>query len=586
MVVSSPDDGLRSGTARSQSFGASGWQGRAAAAVLTLALLSLLVRFVVLVQPRAMEFDQICTLLTASAHSWREYVAAVPADSQPPFSHVAARIGLLLPLPQSIGLHFVSALMTVLAAGCLFRLFQRRGAALAGACSAALFTSSRCVEYMFTLRPYAALMGVTALAVLVYDTYRTRRAACQKATLWPLALVIVLAASIHALSLVYVLLPILAGELLYLRETRRIDVRLLVAVGLASTAFVFDFALARLIQTHYMRLVPMSARTPGLPTLAKLYEVLTIPVERRWQLLLLAGVTGASLALWWRRRAGARERVHGAADPVFPLIAAGSIYVAGCFAFLMGAANHYFFTRYASPVFLCGPLLLGYLCALPVWRRFSLVLLGLAAILLLLPAPAFWSFVKEEPHRSPRESDAALFAFGDVIASPLAFPTLWWYATPAERQRLHLVTDPDRYRTIPDGIPEVVLQRFAAAGVFAVSTHAMVRLSPGPRGAACVACALWRYVAACGACAAGIRLCRGRKLVPIELSAASLHAALSGCKSTVLTRLQPSQRRRLRTLGSGAGAVRGCCWTSYFSVTGTRDVRCACTMNRFGAAPM
>lgn len=439
----------------------SAWQNRTAMIGVALLLLSLGVRYTILVQSRVMEFDQICTLLTAKAHSWHAYLSAVPADSQPPFSHVAARIGLALPVPASIGIHLVSACMTALAAVCLFRIFQQRGAPLAGLCGAAMFTSSRCVEYMFTIRPYAALMGVSALSLLVYDTYRIRRATNRSATLWPLSLVIVFAATIHALSLVYVLLPIFTGELLYWVQARRIDGRLLSAVGLASTAFIFDFTLARQIQARYMSLVPLSARTPGLPTVSKLLEVLKIPIERRWQGLLLAVVLGISIYLWRTWRARSDESHPAKTEALYPLLAALALYFAGALAFCLGALNHYFFPRYASPVFLCGALLLGGALSTAAWRRFPGFPIAVSAVLFLLPMGA----LRDAAHHSPGAENAELFRHGSIVASPLAFPTIWWYATPEERAHMQIVTDPDRYRTVPDGIPEVVLRQFAAAGV-------------------------------------------------------------------------------------------------------------------------
>ena len=458
---------------------ASLWQDRVGIIGLAFLLLSLGVRYTVFVQPRAMEFDQICTLLTAEARSWRAYMAAVPADSQPPFSHIAARFGLLLPLPESIGVHLVSALATALAAVCLFRLFQRRGAPLAELCGAALFTSSRGVEYMYTIRPYAALMAVSAVSLLVYDSYRRQRAQGSRATLWPLAWVIAVAAAIHALSLLYVLLPIIAGELLYWSRTRIVDKRLLTAVGLASTAFLSDFILARQIQTHYMRLVPLSARTPGLPTAAKLVEVMTIPVERRWQMLLLTVVLGGSLVLWHRHQSTSKRNPLEGSDLLYPLLAAAGLYVAAIVAFCMGALNHYFFTRYASPAYLCGALLLSIALSTTPWKNYPAVPLAISAVLLSLPLLSLRAFLRDQAGRSPRENNAAVFQYGDIVASPLAYPTIWWYATPQERNHMRIVTDPDRYRTIPDGIPEAVLQRFAAAGVLPFPLTPYQELHPG-----------------------------------------------------------------------------------------------------------
>ncbi len=450
---------------KAPSSGAPVWQRRGAWVGLAVLLVFLGARFTILVQPRAMEFDQISTVLTAEAPSWHAYLAAVPADSQPPFSHVAARLGLLLPLPQAVGVHAVSALAMMMAVLCLFLLFERRGAPLAGLCSAALLTASRGVEFMFTIRPYAALMAVSAASLLFYDTYRNRRAAGIRTSLWPLALTIVFAATIHALSLLYTLVPIVAGELLYWYRTRRADKRLLLAVALSATAFGFDFILAHQIQARYMSLVPMSARTPGLPTLAKLLEVLAIPVERRWQAILLAVVAGLSL-LMKRRSAGQQWAENEAGrDLEFPLLAALALYAAAVLAFAAGAANHYFFPRYASPTYLCAPLLLGVGLAAAAWRRLPAVQFGIAVLLIVLPLSALRRFLKEDPRVSPTEANAAIFTHDEVIASPLAFPTLWWYARPEERKRLRMITDADGYRTIPDGIPEVVLQRFVVAGV-------------------------------------------------------------------------------------------------------------------------
>ncbi|WP_419806547.1 hypothetical protein [Terriglobus sp.] len=453
------------------------WQNRAGVIGLGLLLLSLGLRYTILVQPRAMEFDQISTLIAATARTWHAYLAAVPIDSQPPFSHLAARIGLSLPLPEAIGVHMVSALVTALAAVCIFRLFQRRAAPLAGLCGAALFTASRCVEFMFTVRPYAALMAITALGVLVYDTYRIRRAAGRPAPLWPLALVLLLSATIHALSLVYVCMPIVTGELLHWHQTRRVDTRLLVAVGLASPAFLFDFALARYIATHYMSQVPLSARTPALPAVAKLYEVMAYPVERRWQTVLFALVLAGTVFLW--RNSHVTGDSSSTPDLLFPFLAAAAVYFAAILAFCIGVANHYFFTRYASPVFVAGALLFGALLSTSPWQRFPAVPLAIAAVLLVLPLPALVTFVRNGPHTSPQAEYAAIFQHGDVVASPIVYPTLWWYATPQERTHLRMVTDPDHYRTVPDGISEAVLRWFARAGVLPFPLTSYRDLHPG-----------------------------------------------------------------------------------------------------------
>ena len=189
------------------------------------------------------------------------------------------------------------------------------------------------------------------------------------------------------------------------------------------------------------------------------------PAERRWQVSLLASLL--LFVLLGRRRSNTgspRGRVRGA-DLGYPLAAAMSLYLAGMVGFAMGVANHYFFTRYASPVFLSGALLLGVLLSTATAQRYALVPVAIAAGLLMLPGLKLRAFLRGESGYSPREESAAVLRLGDVIASPLAYLPLWWYATPEERTRMRALTDPVLYRTIPDGLPEAVLRSFDQAGV-------------------------------------------------------------------------------------------------------------------------
>ncbi len=495
------------------------WQTRLAHLGFALLLLSLTLRFLLIVRHRTIDFDQFCTLVTARAHTWHTWVVAVVNDSQP-LSDVLVRISLALPFPQAISLHLFSFLAIALAALCLFRLFSRRGAHLAGLCAAAYFTSSRCVEFMLTLRPYALLMAVSALSVLVYDTYSTRRSASspgpdhrrttsRPATLWPLALVIVLGATVHALGMVYVLAPIAAGELLHWRTARRSgtyrpDTRLLRAVALASTAFVFDFALAHQVQQRLTARIPLAAKRPNLPTLAKLHELLTWPFERQWQVALFVLVLAATLVLWRRSSNSAINagsglvetqspaEKHPTSSPTsragnvpsfaYPLAAAAALWAAALLAFTMGLANHYFFTRYAAPVFIAAALLLGSALSLTPWRKLPAVPLLLAAALLLLPLPKLRSTLRAESG-SPQQQLAdfpALFHNGEIFASPLAMPVLWWYSTPEQRPHLHLLTDPALSLTTADALPENLLRNFAADAILPFALTPYSTFHPGP----------------------------------------------------------------------------------------------------------
>jgi hypothetical protein len=244
-------------------------------------------------------YDESLTVRFSRLASLGELWAALRAGVEftPPVIYVATKIARTLPGPETLTARLPGLTGYVLLTVALFVFLNRRiGAWFALASVALLPLADYTVRYAIEARAYMLLLGVSAVALLLWQTLTERRSILAS---------IGLTASVATALLLHVwavLLPLalLVGELVDLARTRAVRWRTVIALAAASPALAIYPILLRASKTVVF------GGPAYEPTLDKLYTAFRSGVPRP---RVVVGVFVAALAArWWSGR-----RVSGSA---------------------------------------------------------------------------------------------------------------------------------------------------------------------------------------------------------------------------------------------------------------------------------
>jgi hypothetical protein len=389
--------------------------------------------------------DELYTYYIAHLPTMRDVWAALMSrgEQTPPLFYVITRLSLrvfgennlALRLPEMLG--FWAMLV------CLFVFVARRASPLPALCAMVLPLVSIAYHFAFDARPYALVLGFSAIALLCWQTV----AAGRLRALGLAALTLSLAAtfSTHYYGIM-VMLPLALGELVRTVNRRRVDVAVWAAFTFALVPLVWQLPLIR-AGTAYAGAFWAQPQWVNVPDFYSylLYPML-VPLAA---IVVLAGI---DRMINVRREDLAGSRVS---PPVHEIAAAcGFIVIPIVCVVLAKVATGAFTNRYALPAIVGFAVLGGFTAAVAFTSRARM---GLVALMCLV---GWYGLSQTRELRDPTSFSmpirtADLEASIDllrsdperqlplVVADPHNFTILSHYAPPDVRPRLVYLADPN-----------------------------------------------------------------------------------------------------------------------------------------------
>ncbi len=407
-------------------------------------------------------FDEFFTYFLSKISPVSEMLKALPADSQPPLQYLIARLFLHLPGPLEVVLRLPDLIAYVAAGLLVYRIVRRHGEAAQAMFAAVLFWGGVLEQTQaITARPYALLMGFTALAFASWQVASER----QWGRFWPLCGVSLgLSGAIlsHHFGVIDTGLFLAVGEALRAIQRRRIDCPMLMAIGAGLLPLAITLPLAR--QSHVLLGNPLLNdphfwNKPNLGMLA--YYIVTAPPALLAILLLLAVISPAYHRPGRPEEAAISVPAHewGAAAALLlmmPVVLAVAI-----------AGTGYFQPKYAITTTIGVAVLAGWgLPRVVPFRPRGFRLLAAAAVIFVL-ATEIWTVTMHFAHPTAGNSpaQAAISPLlkdappGQliVVANAYEYAPEWWYANAAIRSRLIYLFDLPYAERQRDFLPELSL---------------------------------------------------------------------------------------------------------------------------------
>ncbi len=284
-------------------------------------------------------YDESLTVRLSRLGSMGELWRAVTAGFEftPPLIYLATKITRLLPGPETLTARIPGLAGFVLLAMCLFIFLRRRlGSWFALASVALLPLADYTVRYAIEARAYMLLLGVSAVALVCWQS-----AAAGRSRLAPLGLALSVATAL-LLHVWAILLPfaLVVGEAVEFVRWRRIRWRVIAALLAATPALAIHPILLRASKTVIF------GGAAYEPTLDKLYTAWRSDVPR--PRVVAAMFVAVALAVWWSRRRGSEPAERPSGLDAAELAAIAALLVSPLVPFVYAELNAgAFMTRYA-----------------------------------------------------------------------------------------------------------------------------------------------------------------------------------------------------------------------------------------------
>jgi hypothetical protein len=408
-------------------------------------------------------FDEICTYLVSSTPTLRDMFRAIPLDGNPPLYFLLARLCLHFPIRAELALRIPSILATDATVMLLF-LFVRRNARFALALLAAsAFLASGFGLYSSTeARPYALLMCLTAACICSWQcAARGRR---RKLALCGIAASVAGAILSHHYGVIYAGFPLFAGEMVRLKQRRRLDLPIIVAAIVGAATLLITFPIMLHGQSELLTALKHDAAFWTRPQFRfLLFYSRALPPGQFIALLMFgipALIAGAVIAeKYWNVGKWAEARIPIHKEDLFAGIALFLILPVMLIVTKLGTG--YFATRYAVGSSLGVSIILGILLSYSKFRtwKFEAFIYGGVVYCLFL---AYGVLLPQRVDPKGQVRSDPLFLSSPpgeeiVMSDALLYLPTWWYSTPAVRNRLHYLSDLSYAVKQRDFIPEYSL---------------------------------------------------------------------------------------------------------------------------------
>jgi hypothetical protein len=389
------------------------------------------------------------------------FVAAGP-DGQPPLLYLVTR-GVLHFLPYSEFVLRLPALLCMLLALVAFYLFVRRFCpAVVALLGVSAFITPEIISYGEEARPYAFMVGFTALLLLCWQ----RAADEDRPPLWLAG--VALSTGCLILSQPYGCFyvgPVLVAEVFRSRVRRRLDWGMITALAIGLTAIGITLWSAHATRLALFTGLPKSGIPFARPKRFDVANGLFHELGKYGFLLLCIGL--AALPLGLQRPSNSSDSDENSVlyrSSVTAIIATvlmcPLIWIFAC------VTTHYFWERYvlASTIGVIGGITL-LLARIPQRQIVA------AGLLIAIPIPLLYHAVHKNAQRLP-EMDAMLLKIPAgtqriVYGDALDYPVVWHYAPPELRARLVALRDRQRLMSYSiDWMPDITLDAHAERGTY------------------------------------------------------------------------------------------------------------------------
>ena len=252
---------------------------------------------------RSLWSDELATLFVSSQPTFRGMMRVMPADGNPPLYFLLVRLCLHLPLNTELAVRLPSVLAFP-ATGLAVFLFVRRITLFRfGMLSMSTFMGSQIGgRYAVEGRAYSLLLLFTATLLCLWQSAKTpndRRWALPGIVLCTSGAILT-----HQYGVIYATLPIVSGEITRWISRKKVDVAVLVCLGLGSLTILATYPPMLRAQSLLLTAIRSAAVFSLRPTAGNLGSY-----EEMWPLL--SPILVACLVLAWIIVAGALLSAQG-----------------------------------------------------------------------------------------------------------------------------------------------------------------------------------------------------------------------------------------------------------------------------------
>jgi hypothetical protein len=366
------------------------------------------------------------------------------ADGQPPFFFALEKLFSYLPYAAEISLRIPSMAAFCVALVCIFVFVRRRNDELTAlVCAATLFLSAMLWVYAIEARPYALMTAATAAALMCYQRAGSRL----WAALFGLSLTFGVAIHYYA---VFVVAAFVLAEFVFVIKERSIRAAVWIAFAVSAVPLLISWRLIEAVKKLY------GAHFWGVPTFHNLFATYAISYDTtRLGPVLCITLIGLSVGALFLPDSG--SDTEGNSTPICcertAVLAIAALPVIECAAAKITSGGYA--ARYALPLTLAVPATCGYYLAYFRAKNLNRVLIAVPLIAIValgvLREGYFWRD-RIIHHTKPTFSAERVEEFVEshaksglpiAVSSPLEYFQLFYYASPAWRDRFVYLVDSD-----------------------------------------------------------------------------------------------------------------------------------------------
>jgi hypothetical protein len=413
---------------------------------------------------RTFWFDELSTLLVSSTPTLREMSHAIPVDGNPPLYFLLARLCLHFPIQTEIALRLPSIAALDIAALMVFLFVRRNSRACFAFFAMSIFLGSSFGLFAaLEARAYALLLCFTSIAIYCWQS--AVRGQRRRLALFGITAAMVGAIFSHHYGVIYVFLPLVAGECVRIWRGHRIDYPVFAAMMLGAVSTVITFPPMLHGQAGLLHAVKQSQNFWSRPNLGSLLiYAYTIPKPIPVIVCVVLAL-GALLRYGIFRKNWKPEREIKQAPLVRTedsAVGAMLVLILPIMLIVTKIGTGYFWERYAIGA------ALGIAIVSGLWSAYlSERVLMIGA---LIPSGIMWGFsvallnfwlVGPSQGNAGVQSDplflSAIAREPTVVADAVIFLPTWWYSDSGTRVRMHYLSDLSYAIRQPDFIPEYTL---------------------------------------------------------------------------------------------------------------------------------
>jgi hypothetical protein len=408
-------------------------------------------------------YDELSTMIVTSAPTLREMLRAIPSDGNPPLYFLLARLCLRLPIRSEIALRLPSIAAINITALMVYLFVRRNTGAIFSFLAMSIFLGSWFAFFAaLEARPYALLLCFTSVAICIWQS--AARGRNRRLALAGITAAMVGAIFSHQYGVIYVTVPLVAGEGIRSLRDRRFHLHVFAAALVGATSLVITFppmlrAQAGLLKA--VKLCPVFWARPTLQSLMLYRQTVPIHTLKLLSVLIAAALIETLIYVVlagdgrWGKVAKRVPEAH------IEDLAVGSalVLILPIMLLISKLETGYFQERYAVGSSLGVALVSGLLFSsfnerFPKIKAF--VFAGIAYCF-LVGLHNFWYSGPFQPLAGVQSDPLFLSAPAQeplVMSDALIFLPTWWYSDPSVRARLHYLTDLNYAVKQPDFVPE------------------------------------------------------------------------------------------------------------------------------------